>query len=154
MNQEPGITLTHQGGYRFLIDFAPAAASLLADEAAPLGEGVGPTPGQLFAAAVANCLGASLLFALKKFKQDPSGLRAAATIRTGRNAENRLRVEEIRVDIALGRPGGEIEHLARILDQFENFCTVSQSVRAGIPIAVTVTDVGGITLKGDGRAAR
>ncbi|PIX74002.1 MAG: peroxiredoxin, partial [Rhodocyclales bacterium CG_4_10_14_3_um_filter_68_10] len=83
-----------------------------------------------------------------------SGLRAAATIRTGRNAENRLRVEEIRVDIALGRPGGEIEHLARILDQFENFCTVSQSVRAGIPIAVTVTDVGGITLKGDGRAAR
>jgi len=154
MNQEPGITLTHQGGYRFLIDFAPAAASLLADEAAPLGEGVGPTPGQLFAAAVANCLGASLLFALKKFKQDPSGLRAAATIRTGRNAENRLRVEEIRVDIALGRPGGEIVHLARILDQFENFCTVSQSVRAGIPIAVTVTDVGGITLKGDGRAAR
>ncbi|PIV75869.1 MAG: peroxiredoxin [Rhodocyclales bacterium CG17_big_fil_post_rev_8_21_14_2_50_68_7] len=154
MNQEPGITLTHQGGYRFLIDFAPAAASLLADEAAPLGEGVGPTPGQLLAAAVANCLGASLLFALKKFKQDPSGLRAAATIRTGRNAENRLRVEEIRVDIALGRPGGEIEHLARILDQFENFCTVSQSVRAGIPIAVTVTDVGGITLKGDGRAAR
>jgi len=154
MNQEPGITLTHQGGYRFLIDFAPAAASLLADEAAPLGEGVGRTPGQLLAAAVANCLGASLLFALKKFKQDPSGLRAAATIRTGRNAENRLRVEEIRVDIALGRPGGEIEHLARILDQFENFCTVSQSVRAGIPIAVTVTDVGGITLKGDGRAAR
>ena len=35
----------------------------------PLGQGSGPSPMQLLAASVGNCLSASLLFALRKFKQ-------------------------------------------------------------------------------------
>jgi hypothetical protein len=31
----------------------------------------------------------------------------------------------------------------RVLEQFQRFCTVSESVKAGIPVAVTVEDGGG-----------
>jgi len=37
-----------------------------------------------------------------------------------------------------------LEQLERVLDQFESFCTVTQSVGQGIPIQVRVLD-------GDGR---
>jgi hypothetical protein len=35
----------------------------------------------------------------------------------------------------------------RTLDQFEAFCTVTQSVRRGIPVAVTVEDSQGVRVK-------
>ncbi len=38
-------------------------------------------------------------------------------------------------------------HLDRVLEQFEAFCTVTQSVGAGIPIAVQVFDASGAQLK-------
>jgi organic hydroperoxide reductase OsmC/OhrA len=56
-------------------------------------------------------------------------------------------VLEIAVTIHLGRDSAEIHHLDRILSQFEPFCTVSQSVRQGIPITVAVEDGRGIRLK-------
>ena len=43
-------------------------------------------------------------------------------------------------------PGG-IPHLDRALAQFEDFCTVSQSVRAGIPFTVSVRGPDGRLLK-------
>ena len=50
-------------GYKFEIDFGEAG-QLFSDETPPLGEGTGPNPSRLLAAAVANCLAASLLFAV------------------------------------------------------------------------------------------
>ena len=38
--------------------------------------------------------------------------------------------------------------LDRILDQFEQFCTVSQSVAAALPLTLTVLDSDGQVLKG------
>jgi OsmC-like protein. len=43
--------------------------------------------------------------------------------------------------------GAELQHLDRLLNQFENFCTVSQSVQTGVPIAVRVEDDAGAVLK-------
>lgn len=86
-------------------------------------------------------------FALKKFKQDAGGIRTTASARVGRNAENRLRVQEIALTLRLGKPGDTIERLDCILAQFEDFCTVSQSVRQGIPLAVAVEDRQGARLK-------
>jgi hypothetical protein len=63
-----------------------------------------------------------------------------------RNAQNRLRIGRISVDLHLGRPASENEQLRRVLDQFENFCIVTQSVRAGIPIDVRVIDRNGVVL--------
>ena len=133
--------------YQFEISFAPQRTPLLADESPPLGSGAGPTPLQLLAAAVGNCLSASLLFALRKYKQSPEPLRTHAEARVGRNDRNRLRVEAIDVRITLGVPAGSLEHADRALAQFEDFCTVTASVRGAIPVNVEVYDRDGLRLK-------
>ena len=94
-------------------------------------------------AAVTNCLSASLLFALQKFKQDPGALIATATPEVGRNENKRLRIQRIHVQLELGKTAGEIEHLDRVLAQFEDFCVVTESVRHGIPVGVRVVDATG-----------
>jgi uncharacterized OsmC-like protein len=79
MSDSVSVIVTHQEKYRFLVDFGADIATMMADEAAPLGDGAGPSPAQLLAAAVANCLSASLLFALGKFREDPGRLTTTAT---------------------------------------------------------------------------
>ncbi|HMM72729.1 MAG TPA: OsmC family protein [Rhodocyclaceae bacterium] len=147
MSDTFSLTLTRQQGFQFLVSFSPELPGLLVDEPPPLGKGEGPTPNQLLAAAAANCLSASLLFALSKFKQDAGEVRAEARCEIGRNEQNRLRVSGITVHLTLGRPAADIQHLDRILGQFEDFCTVTQSIRHGIPVAVTVSDTTGNVLK-------
>ena len=71
MSEEISVTVTRQDKYKFLVDFGSDIAKTVADEPAPLGDGAGPSPTQLLAAAVANCLSSSLLFAHGKFKEDP-----------------------------------------------------------------------------------
>ena len=144
MSHTVSITVTQKNNYQFLVDFGAALQQLLADEPAPLGAGSGPSPSHMLLAAVANCLSSSLYFALQKFKQDAGGITTTATARIDRNEQNRLRVLDIAVTIRLGKGGAEISHLDRILEQFEPFCTVSQSVRHGIPISVAVEDGLGI----------
>jgi uncharacterized OsmC-like protein len=147
MNESVTVRITQRENFQFLVDFGPGIPELLADEPAPLGDSLGPAPTQLLLAAVANCLSASLLFALRKFKQDPGGITTTATCRVERNEAHRLRVLAIDADIVLGNDGATMEHLDRVLGQFEEFCTVSQSVRAGIPIRVQVKDARGAILK-------
>ena len=96
----------------------------------------------------ADCLSASLLFSLQKFKQDLGTLVATATRVVGRNDEKRLRIEAINVKLELGQAAADIEHLERVLDQFEAFCTVSMSVKQGIAINVQVQDGAGVLIKG------
>jgi organic hydroperoxide reductase OsmC/OhrA len=91
-------------------------------------------------AGVANCLSDSLLFALRKFKQNPEPIETKASCEIGRNTENRLRILAIQVEIHIGVPGGTLENLDRVLAQFQDFCTVSSSVSLGIPVKVTVID--------------
>lgn len=133
--------------YRFRLHFlAPKAGELLSDEPAPLGGGAGPNPALLLAAAVGNCLAASLLFALRKFRNAPGPIRAEVTARRQRNAEGRWRIAEIAVRLKLAEAGEAIAHRARILEQFEQFCVVTESVRAGIPVTVVVEDHAGTVL--------
>jgi uncharacterized OsmC-like protein len=141
------VELRQESGYRFANRFGADLPVLYADEPPPLGTGTGPTPTQLLAAAVGNCLCASLLFALKKFKQDPAPIEAVATSTEGRDARNRLRVQGIHVRLTLGVPAARLEHLEHALGQFEEYCTVTQSVRQGIPVAVEVYDSEGARLK-------
>ncbi|MCM3565668.1 MAG: OsmC family protein [Hydrogenophaga sp.] len=138
MSESLSITVTRQQGYQFLVDFGAGMPDITADLPAPLGQGAGPSPEHLLGAAVANCLGASLLFSLQKYKQDPGTVRATATLTQGRNAEGRLRVTHIDVAIELEKPAAELQHLERVLAQFESFCTVTQSVKTGIDVAVNV----------------
>ena len=138
---EFSIELVQRSDYQFEVHFDdPGVPVLLTDEVAPLGGNAGPSPVRLLAAAVANCLAASLLFAMRKFKNDPGPLRAVATVRMVRNPQNRLRVGRIGVDLHLGTPASGITMLDRILAQFEEFCVVTQSVRLAFPVDVRVLD--------------
>jgi hypothetical protein len=47
-------------------------------------------------------------------------------------------VTGIKVTMALGVAPETLKHLDRALAQFQDFCTVSQSVKAGIPFSVAV----------------
>lgn len=147
MSDEVSVTVTRQEKYRFLVDFGPGMEQALADEPPPLGDGAGPSPSQLLAAAVANCLSASFLFAQGKYKEDPGRLTTTAVCEIGRNDKNRLRVTAIKVTMTLGVAPESLGHLDRALAQFEDFCTVSQSVRAGIPFTVTVKAPDGRVIK-------
>ena len=148
MENNFSIELVQLEDYRFEAHFDnPVVPVLITDEEAPLGGDAGPNPARLLALAVANCLAASLLFAMRKFKNQPQPLRVVAHVTKGRNAQNRLRITEIAVEIHLGVMGAEVSMLARILAQFEEFCTVTQSIRAALPVTVRVLDKSGAVLK-------
>jgi len=141
------VTLRQQQDYRFDIHFDDAMPVLTSDEPAPLGTGQGPSPVQLLCAAVGNCLSDSLLFALRKFKQAPDPLSCDVVAEVGRNPEGRTRVLNMAATLRLGVPAEQLEHLDRVLDQFEAFCTVTQSVGQGIPISIQVFDSEGTCVK-------
>ena len=48
---------------------------------------------------------------------------------------------------AVGDDRSGLEHLDRVLSTFESYCTVTQSVGQGIPIALKVLDAQGVVLK-------
>ncbi len=141
------IELTQRHDYRFDVQFGGEVPVLTTDEPAPLGTGQGPSPVQMLSAAVGNCLSDSLLFALRKFKQAPEPIRTQVQAEVGRNADNRLRVLKITATLTLGVPAARLEHLDRVLDTFEQYCTVTQSVGQGMAIELQVFDATGARLK-------
>ena len=148
-SQTVSITLEQEDDYAFRIRFDETTiADLMTDEPEPLGKGEGPNPTRLLLSAVANCLSASLLFALRKFKNSPGKLVTHATAELTRNEQGRLRVGHIHADIRLAEAGTAHASLERILAQFENFCVVTESVRHGIDVSVSITDADGAQLHG------
>ncbi len=143
----PSVTLRQARDYQFEIAFAPGVAHVVSDEPPPLGTGLGPSPVQLLLAAVGSCMSSSLYFALTKFKNDPGGITTSVRGQIGRNEAGRLRVVHIDVEIRLGASAQSLQHLQRILGQFEEFCTVGASVRAGVATDVSVFDGLGEKLK-------
>ena len=134
------VELSQRHDYRFDIAFGDAMPVLTSDEPAPLGTGLGPSPVQMLCAAVGNCLSDSLLFAFRKFKQEPSPIQCVVTAEIGRNDDNRLRVLHMNAQIRMGVLAESLDQVDHVLAQFEEFCTVTQSVRQGIPITVEVFD--------------
>jgi uncharacterized OsmC-like protein len=139
--------LTQEKGYRFAIHFDPQMQVLHSDEPPPLGAGTGPSPVQLIAAAVANCLSASLVFALNKFRLSAEPVQSSVEVSVGRNEQKRLRIQWMRVRLTLGVAAPTLQSLDRALLQFEEFCTVTESVRLSFPIDVEVYDSEGQRLK-------
>lgn len=145
--QQFSFSFEQQEQFAFLIRFDNDIPALLTDEPPPLGANSGPNPSRLIAAGVANCLGASLLFALKKFKNEPGKLTGTVTAQMDRNEQNRIRIGAMTVDLSFAAGAGEMANLDRVLDQFEDFCVVTQSVRSGFPVEVIVRDGSGVILK-------
>ncbi|MDP1570933.1 MAG: OsmC family protein [Vicinamibacterales bacterium] len=135
------VTLSLRSGYQFDAVFpgVDGTPSIHLDEPVPLGEGQGPNAAALLGAAVGNCLAASLLFCLKKSRTEVGGLEAAVDVRIERNPEGRFRIAGITVTLD---PTGvdDAAKLTRCEGLFEDFCIVTESVRAGIPVEVTLAN--------------
>lgn len=141
--EERGFTieLEQERDFEFRVRFDWAdVADLKLDEPVPLGRGSGPNAARLIAAAVGNCLMASLLFCTRKFKQDRGPVRARVSGRMTRNERGRIRIDGLDVEIRLGKAIDDIKFSDRCLQQFEDFCVVTESVRKGIPVEVRVID--------------
>jgi organic hydroperoxide reductase OsmC/OhrA len=143
------VTLTLEGDLRFEVDFGLAGVPGLATDATPpLGQGRGPDSERLLLAAVGNCLSASLVFSLRKFRNEAVPIRTTVEGTLARNAQGRLRVHGIAVDIRLGLPAASLRMVERAVAQYEDFCTVTESVRAAIPVTARVYDSAGVLLGG------
>lgn len=146
MSENDGIRLLleQEGPYAFRISFEGTGLDALhTDESAPLGEGTGPNPTHLLLAGVANCLSASLLFALRKFRNAPGPIRTEIVARKARNVAGRWRIPRAEVAIHLSDTAAGLEHFDRVLGQFEEFCIVTQSVREGMQVDVRIIDADG-----------
>ena len=127
--------------YEFRVKFdKPEIADLTVDEPPPLGQNRGPNPSRLLAAAIANCLSASLLFCTKRARVELGPVHADVKMQLVRNENKRLRVGKVEVVIDPGLPAAERDKAARCLEIFEDFCIVTQSVRDGIDITVSVKE--------------
>lgn len=138
------VSLKQQEKFAFKVNWQQDSLEpLLTDEPKPLGEGKGPNPTRMLAAAVANCLSASLLFALGKFGNELTGLEASIEGTIERNDDKRWRIALLEVQIKLPQEVAKINFAERTLQQFESFCVVTESVREGIPVRLSVQDSSG-----------
>ena len=127
--------------YAFRVRFdKPEIPDLTVDEPPPLGQNRGPNPSRLLAAAIANCLSASLLFCTRRARVELGPVHADVKMQLVRNENKRLRVGKVEVVIDPGLPAAERDKAARCLEIFEDFCIVTQSVRDGIDITVSVKE--------------
>lgn len=139
MSEHPAfrIEMERIEGFEYRVKFDwEGVADLVTDEPEPIGGRKGPNASRLLAAAVGNCLSASLLYCLQRSRAEVSGMRTAVVGTLTRNERGRLRVGGL--DVRIEVEGVEPEKLERCRGLFEDFCLVSDSVRHGIPIRVEV----------------
>ena len=134
------VTVRLARGYEFVAEFNDVlnAPSILFDEPTPLGEDRGPNASAVLGAAVGNCLAASLAFCLRNARVDLERLTARVTTHVVRNERGRFRVSAIDVELLPEVEAVDSARLARCEELFEDFCTVTGSVRNGIPVSVSL----------------
>lgn len=126
-------------GYSFRVDFdSPTVDPLVTDEPPPLGDDDGPSPSRLLVAAVANCLAASLLHCLRRSTVTVQGMEANAIGTLRRGESGRWRVDRISVLLDPRVPPEQRSPLEACIERFEDFCIVTESVREGIDVQVSV----------------
>jgi organic hydroperoxide reductase OsmC/OhrA len=133
------VNLKRIENYAFEVDFGlDGVQGLIVDEPEPLGAGQGPNASRMLAAAVGECLSASLLFCLAKARAEVRGMKTSVEGKLVRNDRGRWRVAELSVELTPDVPAEDAAQLSRCIDLFEDFCTVGKSVEQGIPLRIRV----------------
>jgi uncharacterized OsmC-like protein len=137
------VSLEHEQDYEFKVSFDwDDVPDLVLDEPEPIGHQKGPNAARILAAAVGNCLGASLLFCLRKSRAEPRGIKTTVTGTLTRSERGRLRIGgfDVRIDL-----DGPVERAPRdrCLGLYQDYCLITESIRAGIPVDVRVFDTDG-----------
>jgi organic hydroperoxide reductase OsmC/OhrA len=138
-HKEFDLTLRRLENFKFDAEFdGEKMPNLMFDEPDPIGDDEGPNAARVLAAAVGNCLSASLLFCLQKARVEVQDMTTDVHGIVSRNEEKRLRVSKIEVRINATIPPEDQDRVPRCLKVFEDFCVVSAAVRKGIEIDVEV----------------
>jgi organic hydroperoxide reductase OsmC/OhrA len=127
--------------YQFKANFdSPKDFEVLIDEPEPIGDGSAPSASRFLAAAVGDCLSASLLFCFEKAKIDLGDLNTVVETVIRKNEKGRWRISSIKVKLKPQIGQSDIAKSKRCLDLFEDFCIVTQSVRNGINVEVDIDE--------------
>lgn len=132
------VTLERTSRYEFLVRVEDTASEFRMDEGPPLGEGHGPSPDALLGGAIGGCLASSLLFCVEKARVPVEKLGARVRIDRVRNERGRLRIGAIGVALTVKVSDEHRERFERCRSLFEEYCTVTASVRRGIPVDVAI----------------
>ena len=140
MSEKTIVTKLHLiEGYKFNVksdlEYIP---ELIVDETKPEGEGTGPNPTRLLSTAVGHCMSSSLIYCLKKARIPIKNLNTTVKTNLYRNENGRLRIRSIDLQINLKVKEEDKNRINRCLTLFEDYCTVTQSVRKGISVNVQI----------------
>ncbi|UCC19417.1 MAG: OsmC family protein [Promethearchaeota archaeon] len=105
---------------------------------------LGPNPSRMLALGVLGCLSASFIFCLKKRNFKVDDFKAEAEVIISRNESGFWRIKKIDVKIepkindpdSLKRAKQCLKETKNGISFFEEYCIVTQSVRAGIEVDV------------------
>ena len=135
------IQLRHDGGYRFVSQASEEGRlhgePYVSDEPDPVGEASGPATPALLGSAIAHCLSASLLEALRHAHLEVLDFETEAIAVVKPNEEGLPRIDHVDVKIK-PRLAEASPRMDRCADVFQKYCTVSSSVKRGIDVRVTV----------------
>ena len=136
-------TVTLVRGYQFVAEFPDTESNraILMDEPRPLGENRAPNAAALLGAAIGDCLAASLTLCLRKSRATVDGMTASVITHVARNDQGRFRITGIDVELVPELGLGAGDRLERCSAIFEDFCIVTESVRRGIQVHVSVRGV-------------
>lgn len=133
------ISIDQVDAYEFRVKFDKEHyAPMRMDEPAPLGKDSAPSAARMLAAAVGNCLSASLLFAAKRPGLQLGPIHSEVRVEIVKNENRRLRIGKITVVIDPHLKPEDLEKARAVAQVFEDFCTVTASVRQGIPIEASI----------------
>lgn len=141
-NEEFFVTLEQVADYQFQAAFEHVPSTVIyLDEDHPLGSNRGPNAARLLAASIGYCLSASLMFCLGKSRITVRDMETRVKGRIVRNNSGRLRVGEISVEMQIDVNTEDKEKAARCLGLFEDYCTVTATLRRAINIDVVVREM-------------
>ena len=126
-------------GYKFDVNFdVDYIPNMVADEPPPIGEGSGPNAPRLLATAVGQCMSSSLIYCLNKARIPIISLETTVKTNLFKNEKGLTRIRSIDIQISLEVNEEYKTRLSRCLAIFEDYCTVTQSIRNGIQVNVQV----------------
>jgi uncharacterized OsmC-like protein len=132
------VTMEQKEAFLFEVAFDdPDHDPVFLDEPAPLGRNAAPNAARMLAAAIGDCLSASLVFCVQKNGVALQGVKTRVHVEIVRNEHRRLRIGRVGVQIVTP-PGADGAALQKCLPTFEDFCTVTASIRQGIAVDVAV----------------